>query len=46
MQGLPTGTYDVNFSADKTTGYTNKTVNNVAVTFGNVTKVADVVLTK
>lgn len=46
MQGLPSGSYNVNFSADKTTGYKDTTLSNVNVTFGKITKVPNVVLTK
>jgi hypothetical protein len=37
--GLPANTYTLIFTADSTTGYHSDTVNNVAVTIGNITTV-------
>ena len=35
--GVPAGSYNLIFSADSTTGYKSDTVNNIAVTVGNIT---------
>jgi len=37
--GIPAGSYNLMFSADSTTGYKSDTLNNIAVTVGNITTV-------
>lgn len=44
ISGLPQGTYSVWFDADVATGFNDQTVNNVSVTFGNITVILPVVL--
>jgi hypothetical protein len=42
--GVPANTYQLIFSADSTTGYHSDTLNNIAVTVGNITSVDTVKL--
>jgi len=44
ISGLPQGTYSVWFDADAATGFNDQTVNNVSVTFGNITVLSPVIL--
>ncbi|MNU30912.1 hypothetical protein D3C71_194230 [compost metagenome] len=44
ISGLPQGTYNVWFDADVATGFNDQVVNNVSVTFGNITVLPPVLL--